>query len=67
MNLQEKVQAIKNDVDSLKKGIESVVTRYPLPIAMLVRGNKTGLSVTIESDFDKIPEAVFTRKPLGQV
>ena len=49
----------KLDVDILKKGIDRVVEKYPLPIGILVRGNKTGLSVTIDSNFDKVPEKVF--------
>jgi hypothetical protein len=66
MNLQEKILAIEADVNILKKGIDRVVERYPLPIGILVRGNKSGLSVTIDKDFDKVPETVFTQKRIGQ-
>jgi hypothetical protein len=62
MNLQEKIKAIEMDVDILKKGIDRVVEKYPLPIGILVRGNKTGLSVTIDRDFDKVPEKVFLQQ-----
>ena len=66
MTLQEKIQVIEEDVDILKKGIDRVVEKYPLPIGILVRGNKSGLSVTIDKNFDKIPAEVFTRKRLAQ-
>jgi hypothetical protein len=66
MNLQEKILVIEADVAILKKGIERVVEKYPLPIGILVRGNKSGLSVTIEKDFDKVPEKVFTQKTISQ-
>ena len=65
MNLQEKVQAIENDSVTLKKGIERIIDRYPLPLAMLVRGNKTGLSLSVDKDFDKVPDSVFIQKPLS--
>ena len=66
MNLQEKTDAIKNDVTTVKKGIEMVIGRYRgLPISLLTRGNKTGLSVTINSDFDDIPETVFKQRPIN--
>ena len=66
MNLQEKIQVIEEDVDILKKGIDRVVEKYPLNIGILVRGNKSGLSVTIDKNFDKVPMEVFTRKRLAQ-
>jgi len=66
MNLQEKIQVIEEDVDILKKGIDRVVEKYPLPIGILVRGNKSGLSVTIDKNFDKVPMEVFTRRRLTQ-
>jgi len=66
MNLQEKIQVIEEDVDILKKGIDRVVEKYPLPIGILVRGNKSGLSVTIDKNFDKVSDDVFTRKRLAQ-
>jgi len=66
MNLQEKIQVIGQDVDILKKGIDRVVEKYPLSIGILVRGNKSGLSVTIDKNFDKVPMEVFTRKRLAQ-
>ncbi len=66
MNLQEKIQVIEEDVDILKKGIDRVVEKYPLPIGILVRGNKSGLSVTIDKNFDKVPMEVFTRRRLAQ-
>lgn len=66
MNLQEKIQAIECDATIFKKGIERVVEKYPLPISMLVRGNKTGLSVSVDREFDKVPESVFIQKPLSQ-
>lgn len=66
MTLLEKIQAIDADVNILKKGIDRVVEKYPLPIGILVRGNKSGLSVTVEKDFDKVPEAVFMQKRLSQ-
>jgi hypothetical protein len=66
MNLQEKIQVIEQDVDILKKGIDRVVEKYPLSIGILVRGNKSGLSVTIDKNFDKVPMEVFTRKRLAQ-
>lgn len=66
MNLQEKIQAIENDTVIFKKGIERVVERYPLPISMLVRGNKTGLSLSIDREFEKVPEAVFMQKQVSQ-
>ncbi len=62
MNLQEKMKVIEEDVDILKKGIDRVVEKYPLPIGILVRGNKTGLSITIESNFDKVPQKVFEQQ-----
>jgi hypothetical protein len=65
MNLQEKIQAIENDELIFKKGIERVVEKYPLPISMLVRGNKTGLSVSIDKDFEKVPNSVFIQKPVS--
>lgn len=66
MNLLEKIQAIDADVNILKKGIDRVVEKYPLPIGILVRGNKSGLSVTVDKNFDKVPEDVFTQKRIGQ-
>ena len=66
MNLQEKVQIIESDEVTLKKSIERIRDRYPLSLSMLVRGNKTGLSLTVDKDFDKVPDEVFTRKPAGQ-
>lgn len=66
MTLLEKIQAIDADVNILKKGIDRVVEKYPLPIGILVRGNKSGLSVTVERDFDKVPETVFMQKRLSQ-
>lgn len=66
MNLQEKIQAIENDTTLFKKGIERVVERYPLPISMLVRGNKTGLSLSIDREFEKVSEAVFMQKQVSQ-
>jgi hypothetical protein len=66
MTLLEKIQAIDADVNILKKGIDRVVEKYPLPIGILVRGNKSGLSVTVEKDFDKVPETVFMQKRLSQ-
>ncbi len=66
MNLQEKILVIEEDVDILKKGIDRVVEKYPLPIGILVRGNKSGLSVTIDKNFDKVPMEVFTRRRLAQ-
>ncbi len=66
MNLQEKIQAIENDATIFKKGIERVVERYPLSISMLVRGNKTGLSVSIDREFEKVPESVFMQKQVSQ-
>jgi hypothetical protein len=65
MNLQEKIQAIENDEVIFKKGIERVVEKYPLTISVLVRGNKTGLSVNINKDFDKVPNSVFIQKPVS--
>jgi hypothetical protein len=65
MNLQEKVQIIENDEVTMKKGIERIRDRYPLSLSMLIRGNKTGLSLTVDKNFDKVPEEVFTHKPLG--
>lgn len=66
MTLLEKIQIMDADVQILKKGIDRVVEKYPLPIGILVRGNKSGLSVTVDKDFDKVPDAVFTQKRLGQ-
>ncbi|HLP22368.1 MAG TPA: hypothetical protein VK174_18765 [Chitinophagales bacterium] len=66
MNLLEKIQAIDADVAILKKGIDRVVEKYPLPIGILVRGNKSGLSVTVDKDFDKVPEGVFIQKKISQ-
>ncbi|MFM2306402.1 MAG: hypothetical protein RLZZ367_1071 [Bacteroidota bacterium] len=66
MTLLEKIQIMDADVQILKKGIDRVVEKYPLPIGILVRGNKSGLSVTVDKDFDKVPESVFTQKRLGQ-
>ena len=66
MNLQEKVQAIENDEVTLKKGIERIKDRYPLALSMLVRGNKTGLSLSIDKDFDKVPDSVFMQKTASQ-
>ncbi|MES2619479.1 MAG: hypothetical protein V4615_01400 [Bacteroidota bacterium] len=66
MNLQEKVQVIENDVVTLKKGIERIKDRYPLSVAMLIRGNKTGLSLSIDKDFDKVPDSVFMQKTASQ-
>jgi hypothetical protein len=66
MNLQEKVQVIENDVVTLKKGIERIKDRYPLSVYMLVRGNKTGLSLSIDRDFDNVPESVFIQKTASQ-
>jgi hypothetical protein len=63
MNLQEKIEAIEKDDLIFKKGIERVVEKYPLRISMLVRGNKVGLSVSVDKDFDKVPSSVFTQKP----
>lgn len=66
MNLQEKIQAIEKDDVIFKKGIERVVEKYPLPISMLMRGNKTALSVSVDKDFDKVPVSVFMQKQLSQ-
>ncbi len=66
MNLQEKIQVIENDAVVAKKSIDRVIVKYPFPISMLVRGNKTGLSVTIDKDFEKIPLSVFTPKKVSQ-
>lgn len=66
MNLQEKIQVIENDAVIAKKSIDRVIVKYPFPIAMLVRGNKLGLSVTIDKDFEKIPLAVFTQRKISQ-
>ena len=66
MNLQEKIQAIEKDEITLKKGIERIRDRYPLSLAMLVRGNKTGLSLSVDRDFDNVPDSVFIQKPLAQ-
>ena len=65
MNLQEKIQAIEQDEVIFKKGIERVVEKYPLSISILARGNKTGLSVSIDKDFDKVPVSVFKRKTVS--
>ena len=67
MNLQEKIQVIEKDTEIVKKGIGRVVEKYPMPISILVRGNKTGLSVTIDETFDKIPDSVFIQKVTSQV
>ena len=66
MNLQEKIQVIESDEYVFKKNVERVVEKYPFPIAVLVRGNKNGLSITIDRNFDKTSEQVFKRIPLGQ-
>ena len=66
MNLQEKIQAIEKDDVIFKKGIERVVEKYPLAISMLMRGNKTSLSVSVDKDFDKVPVSVFMQKQLSQ-
>ena len=65
MNLQEKIQAIEKDDVIFKKGIERVVEKYPITISMLVRGNKVGLSVSVDKDFDKVPNSVFMQKPVS--
>ncbi len=67
MNLKEKIQVIEKDSEIIKKGIGRVVEKYPMPISILVRGNKTGMSVTVDENFDKIPDSVFTQKVLSQV
>lgn len=65
MNLQQKIRVIEKDEMIVKRGIDRVVERYPLPIAILVRGNKTGLSVTIDESFDKVPTSVFTQRAIS--
>lgn len=65
MNLQEKIKFIEEDVDILKKGIDRVVEKYPFPMGILIRGNKTGLSVTVDENFDKASEKAFMQKRLS--
>jgi len=62
MTLQEKILMMEADVDILKKGIDRVTEKYPFPMGILTRGNKNGLSVTIEKDFDKVSEKVFMQR-----
>lgn len=66
MNLQEKIQVIETDAVIAKKSIDRVIVKYPFPISMLVRGNKTGLSVTIDEHFEKVPTSVFIQKKANQ-
>jgi len=66
MNLIDKVKVLETDIDILKKGIDRVVEKYPYNMGILVRGNKSGLSITVEKDFDKVEAPGFMQKRQGQ-
>ncbi len=66
MNLQEKVEAINNDVIQAKNGIDSLGYKYSFPITVIARGTKSGLSVTVDRDFDKAAELAFKRRTASQ-